>query len=122
MMKRMGYALIGSCLFAGALFGAHGMTGVHAAPAHKTKAVSINGTGGQYSFSPKKATVTVGTKVVWTNHSDAPHTVTGTGSWKFNSKTFNANGHVSFVFKKAGTYHYFCSIHPFMKGMVVVHK
>src|SRR5437588_7836798 len=31
---------------------------------------------GQYAFDPAKLTVTVGTQVIWTNTSDAPHTVT----------------------------------------------
>lgn len=95
----------------------------HAAPAAAAhKSVITTSKNGKYTFSPTKTTIKVGTKVTWTNKSDAPHTVTGTGTWKFKSKVFNPNGTVSYTFSKAGTYHYFCSIHPFMKATVVVTK
>lgn len=89
------------------------------AAAKHIQATTVNGT---YAFSPKTAKIKIGTKVTWLNVSQAPHTVTGTGAWKFSSKTFNQNGSVSYIFKKPGTYHYKCAIHPYMKGTVVVTK
>lgn len=94
----------------------------HAAPvAKKTATVKIVDTG-NFAFSPAKLKVKVGTKVTWVNDTSAPHTVTGTGKWKFASKTFNQGEKVSYTFKKAGTYHYMCAIHPFMKAEVIVKK
>ncbi|HEX8917990.1 MAG TPA: plastocyanin/azurin family copper-binding protein, partial [Chloroflexota bacterium] len=75
-----------------------------------------------YQFAPKNVSVKVGTKVTWTNKTDAPHTVTGKNGWSFHSKTFQPKGTVSYTFSKAGTYHYICSIHPFMKATIVVTK
>lgn len=76
----------------------------------------------KYGFHPTKLSVKAGTKVTWVNNSDAPHTVTGMGGWKYSSKTFSEDQKVSKVFKKAGTYHYLCSIHPYMKATIVVKK
>jgi len=76
---------------------------------------------GQYGFVRSKATVKIGTKVTWLNSSNAPHTVTASSSnWKFSSKQFTQGMKVTFTFRKAGTYKYFCSIHPYMKGTIVV--
>lgn len=82
--------------------------------------VHVKTTGSEYAFSPAKLTVKKGTKVTWINNTGAPHTVTGQQSWHFSSSTFSPNGKVSTVFNKAGTYHYICSIHPYMKATIVV--
>ena len=74
----------------------------------------------KYSFSPKKVTVKVGTQVTWKNTTDAAHTVTGQGSWSSYNKPLAASKTVSYTFKKPGTYKYFCSIHPYMRGTVIV--
>jgi plastocyanin len=94
---------------------------VAAASAHQHQVtVHVKTLGGQYAFSPVKLTVKKGTKVTWVNNTGAPHTVTGQQSWHFSSNTFSPNGKVSAVFNKAGTYHYVCSIHPYMKATIVV--
>jgi len=74
----------------------------------------------QYVFRPAKISVKPGAKVTWVDNSDAPHTVTGTKGWSYSSKMFTQGHMVSITFKKAGTFHYICSIHPYMKGTVVV--
>lgn len=88
--------------------------------AHKT--ITIKRVGTTYRFKPAKVTVKVGTRVTWSNRSDAPHIVAGRGSWKFVSKLFKRKHSVSFTFKKAGTYRYYCAVHPYMKGMIVVKR
>lgn len=81
----------------------------------------IKDSSGQYVFSPTKKTVKKGTVVTWQNTSSAPHTVTGTSkNWKFKSKSISTGGKVTLTFTKAGTYHYYCAIHPYMKGTIVV--
>jgi plastocyanin len=95
----------------------------HGAAAKQRQAtVHVKTVSAKYAFAPVKLTVKAGTKVTWVNNSNAPHTVTGTGSWHFSSSTFSTNGKVSTVFKKAGTYHYICSIHPYMVASVVVKR
>src|SRR6185312_10950427 len=86
------------------------------APAANTVQVSITG----YKFDPPVLTIPVGTTVVWTNHDDVPHTVTST------DKTFKSSGALdqgdtySYTFTAAGTFNYYCTVHPFMTAKVIV--
>ena len=74
-----------------------------------------------FSFGPVTLTVPVGTAVTWTNRDDIPHTVVSTDDPKaFKSKVLDTDEKFSFTFSKAGTYPYFCSIHPKMTGKVIV--
>jgi plastocyanin len=74
-----------------------------------------------FTFGPGTLTVPVGTTVTWTNKDDIPHTVVSTDDVKtFKSKVLDTDEKFSFTFSKAGTYPYFCSIHPKMTGKVVV--
>jgi amicyanin len=72
-----------------------------------------------FSFGPSELKVAVGTIVTWTNRDDIPHTVVSTDG-AFKSKVLDTDEKFSFTFSKAGTYPYFCSIHPKMTGKVVV--
>jgi plastocyanin len=74
-----------------------------------------------FSFGPATLTVPVGTTVTWINRDDIPHTVVSTDDPKtFKSKVLDTDEKFSFTFSKAGTYPYFCSIHPKMTGKVIV--
>ena len=74
-----------------------------------------------FSFGPAALTVSVGSTVTWTNRDDIPHTVVSSDDPKaFKSKVLDTDEKFSFTFTKAGTYSYFCSIHPKMTGKVVV--
>lgn len=72
-----------------------------------------------FSFGPQTVTVAVGTTVTWTNRDDIPHTVVSTDG-VFKSKVRDTDEKFSYTFTKAGTYPYFCSVHPKMTGTVVV--
>ncbi|HXJ14482.1 MAG TPA: cupredoxin family copper-binding protein [Candidatus Limnocylindrales bacterium] len=72
-----------------------------------------------FSFGPATLTVAPGTTVTWVNHDDIPHTVVSTDSI-FKSKVLDTDEKFSFTFTKAGSYPYFCSIHPKMTATVVV--
>jgi plastocyanin len=72
-----------------------------------------------FSFGPATLTVPVGTTVSWTNRDDIPHTVVSTDG-VFKSKVLDTDEKFSFTFSKAGSYPYFCSIHPKMTGKVIV--
>jgi plastocyanin len=74
-----------------------------------------------FSFGPGTLTVAVGTTVTWTNRDDIPHTIVSTDDPKaFKSKVLDTDEKFSFTFSNAGTYPYFCSIHPKMTGKVIV--
>jgi plastocyanin len=80
-----------------------------------TAAVKID----NFVFGPQTLTVPVGTTVTWTNNDDIPHTSVSTeGAWK--SKVLDTDEKFSYTFTKAGTYPYYCTIHPKMTGQVVV--
>jgi plastocyanin len=72
-----------------------------------------------FSFGPATITVAAGTTVTWTNRDDIPHTVVSDDK-VFKSKALDTDDKFSYTFTKAGTYGYFCSIHPKMTGKVVV--
>jgi plastocyanin len=72
-----------------------------------------------FSFGPQTITVPVGATVTWINRDDIPHTVVSTEG-VFNSKVRDTDEKFSYTFSKAGTYAYYCSVHPKMTGKVVV--
>ena len=72
-----------------------------------------------FSFGPQTVTVPVGATVTWINRDDIPHTVVSTEGL-FNSKVRDTDEKFSYTFAKAGTYPYYCSVHPKMTGKVVV--
>ena len=72
-----------------------------------------------FSFGPQTIIVPVGSTVVWTNRDDIPHTSVSTDG-VFKSKVMDTNEKFSYTFTKAGTYPYYCTIHPKMTGQVVV--
>jgi plastocyanin len=72
-----------------------------------------------FSFGPQTVTVPVGGTVTWTNRDDIPHTVVSTDG-VFKSKVRDTDEKFSYTFTKAGTYAYFCSVHPKMTGKIAV--
>lgn len=72
-----------------------------------------------FAFHPARIRVSPGTRVIWTNHDSDPHTVDGVKNlWA--SEALDTDGQFSRVFSKVGTFTYFCSIHPFMHGTIIV--
>ena len=71
-----------------------------------------------FTFDPPRLTVKAGTTVTWYNEDDIPHTVAATGK-QFRSKALDTDGKFSFTFTTAGSYEYFCSLHPHMTGVIV---
>jgi plastocyanin len=78
------------------------------------------------TFIPKSITVSVGTKVTWTNQDTFGHNViSGTSSAAdagslFKSDNLNQGDSFSYTFNQVGTYPYFCSVHPGMDGTIIV--
>ena len=84
-------------------------------PSAANAAVKID----NFVFGPQTITVPVGTTVTWTNSDDIPHTAVSTEG-VFKSKVLDTDEKFSYTFTKAGTYPYYCSMHPKMTGKVVV--
>jgi plastocyanin len=111
--------LILSCMAAGC-------TSSQAPPA--TAAPTTSTTGGNtvviknFAFDPSSLTVKSGAVVKWTNQDGASHAiVSDTGSpVAFSSDSLASGASYSFTFTQPGTYTYHCSIHPSMKGTIIV--
>jgi plastocyanin len=91
----------------------------YAAPADAKGAAETTVKIDNFSFSPATITVPAGTTVRWTNADDIPHTVVADDK-TFKSKALDTDDQFTYTFTKAGTYSYFCSIHPKMTGKIVV--
>ncbi len=75
---------------------------------------------GDNFFKPGNVTIKKGTKVTWSWVGFLNHNVTvKSGPSKFHSKT-QFRGSYNWTFKKKGTYHLYCTIHPGMKETIVV--
>jgi plastocyanin len=71
------------------------------------------------SFQPASITVGKGSTIVWRNQDTVSHTVTAVDG-SFNSGTVVAGDTFVQRFDKVKTYTYSCSIHPEMKGTIIV--
>ena len=72
-----------------------------------------------FAFAPPTITVAVGTPILWTNKDSTAHTVTS-DTRLFDSPVLGTADTFSEILTTPGTYTYHCSIHPFMKGKIVV--
>jgi plastocyanin len=72
-----------------------------------------------FIFTPPELTVAVGTTVKWVNHDDIPHLVVNKDK-VFRSKALDTDDSYSYTFASAGTFDYFCGLHPHMVGKVIV--
>ena len=70
-----------------------------------------------FEFSPTSHEVAPGEKVEWENTGEQIHNVKGRG---FFSRAIDSGETYSFTFERAGSYDYICTLHPQMKGTVVV--
>ena len=72
-----------------------------------------------FGFSPGTLEIPQGATVTWTNKDEEPHTATDTKG-AFGSPPLDTNDKFSFEFKTAGTFNYYCTVHPQMTGRIVV--
>ena len=76
-------------------------------------------------FIPSTVTIDVGSTVTWENNDTAAHTATGGSaadgsSGVFDSSLIMAGSSFSHMFNSAGTFDYYCMVHPWMEGTVIV--
>ena len=108
-----GFALLCTLALASAALAVETLTAAEQHPARVNVAIE------NYAFQPDPVTVAVGTTVVWTNRDEVTHTVVGADK-SFSSPELEPNHSFEFTFKKAGTFPYSCTLHPEMKGKVIV--
>ena len=76
-------------------------------------------------FIPSKLKIPVNSTVTWSNDDTAAHTITdgtskdGPGK-KFNSNLFMSGKIFSHTFTEIGIFPYFCTVHPWQTGMIIV--
>ena len=107
--------LAGLALTLAVAFGASVSLGVESSAGTVENTVKID----NFTFNPPRLIVTTGTRVTWINEDDIPHTVTSPTKL-FKSKALDTDDRFSFTFTAPGVYEYFCSLHPHMKGTIVV--
>ena len=76
------------------------------------------------AFTPANRAISIGTTLTWKNQDNFAHTVTsgtpGNPSGLFDSGNLGSGGSFSYTFNSAGSFKYFCSIHPSMTGTITV--
>src|SRR6266851_3431413 len=75
----------------------------------------------KFKFAPKEITIVPGTKIIWTNRDETPHTVTSNDK-SFASKGLDTDDKFEHIFASEGDFSYICTVHPFMTGVVHVRK
>jgi len=73
----------------------------------------------KFTYAPKELTIAPGTRVVWTNKDETPHTVTSNDK-SFASKGLDTGDKFEHTFAAPGKFDYICTVHPFMTGTVHV--
>jgi plastocyanin len=72
-----------------------------------------------FAFAPADVTITAGTTVTWKNGDGEVHRVQEDHNG-FSSAALDTDDSFSHTFTRPGIYHYFCSVHPYMVGKIVV--
>lgn len=110
-IRGLAVAMAGTVLFAA--------SAIHATAAPPAGSMNVDIT--KFAFAPKEITVAPGTKIVWTNHDDTPHSVAANDK-SFASKGLDTDDRFEHVFAGEGDFNYICTVHPFMTGVVHVRK
>ncbi len=72
-----------------------------------------------FAFAPADVTIAAGTTVTWKNEDGEVHRVQEDHNG-FSSAALDTDDSFSHTFARPGVYHYFCSIHPYMVGKIIV--
>jgi plastocyanin len=95
------------------------MPAIFAAAAPPAPTIDLNIA--KFAFAPKEITIAPGTKIIWTNRDETPHTVTSNDK-SFASKGLDTDDKFEHTFAGEGDFSYICTVHPFMTGVVHVRK
>ena len=72
-----------------------------------------------YDFAPRDLTVQAGATATWLNRDGVPHDATESGQ-AWTTGALGQGGTATISFESTGLYDYFCTIHPAMRGRLVV--
>lgn len=111
-------ALCALALVASASLFAH--AAVASLPTRHLATTTVRVTIQNFSFVPRVLAVAPGTTVVWTQRDSVGHTVASDDNSWGQSPVLNQGDTFRVTLLKAGTYAYHCSLHPDMKGTIVV--
>ena len=75
-----------------------------------------------FAFNPQTITVKSGEKVTWINRDEEPHTVVSVEKQFKKSSALDTDQEFTITAGAAGTYTYYCSVHPKMTGTIIVEK
>ena len=108
-------SLAGAPVAGGSTLGSHTVT---KAKVFHAKIVTDPNTVGAYK--PGTITVHRGDKIVFSNKSNAIHTVTARDGKSFDSKNITIGHSWTYTAKKVGTFSYYCVYHALMHGKIIV--
>jgi len=74
----------------------------------------------EFLYEPKTLVVHVGDTIEWKNKDIYQHTVTSMHGKTLNSGTIEVGKSWRYTATKAGTFPYYCTLHPNMKGTLIV--
>lgn len=72
-----------------------------------------------FSYKPAVTTITAGQSIRFINRDQEAHTITST-SGSFDSAGMDTGATWTHTFAKPGRYTYYCELHPYMKGTIIV--
>lgn len=72
-----------------------------------------------FAFSPEKTTIAAGDTVKFVNADDTIHSIVAKDG-AFHSDGLDTDDSFSYTFAAAGTFDFYCGLHPFMTGEIVV--
>lgn len=105
LLKSLAYGAVGAVMAQPLLAAGHAAT-------HEIK---IQG----FAFVPGDLSITVGDKVVFSNADGAPHTATADDG-SFDTGVLQGGDEATVTFDTAGTFEYFCAVHPHMRAKIIV--
>jgi plastocyanin len=72
-----------------------------------------------FAFAPETIAASPGQTIIWTNNDRVPHTVTNVDKL-WDSRPIAPGQSFSVTLDRAGTYAYYCAIHPHMTAKIIV--
>jgi len=85
-------------------------------PSGDSHAVTIS----NFTFQPADVTVKRGTRVTVTNRDSAVHTATADDGHSFDTGNLEPGASKTITLTRPGSYAYRCTIHPYMRGKLIV--
>ena len=73
-----------------------------------------------FAFTPQELIINSWTTIIWKNNHNVVHTIVSQNL--FESKTLKKWDEFTFTFNSPGEYNYYCSIHPSMRGRIIIVK